>query len=247
METLVPESAPVVVGDGIRSGNAAWSFGGDTPRHFDTHVSRSVPGYAAGHDIVLAVSDHFIHDGSVGYELGCSTGTLARRLARRHPPGARWIGLDVEPAMIEQARRLHAAEEPERRIEFVVDDILTHEFEPADFIVAYYTMQFVRPSVRQQALDRIYQALKWGGAFLLFEKVRGPDARFQDIASGLYTDFKLAQGYQPAEVLAKSRSLKGVLEPFSTAGNLDLLRRAGFTDVMTIFKHICFEGFFCIK
>ncbi|MDU8523947.1 methyltransferase, partial [Pseudomonas syringae pv. actinidifoliorum] len=79
------------------------------------------------------------------------------------------------------------------------------------------------------------------------EKVRGPDARFQDVISSLYVDYKMQQGYTPSEILAKTRSLKGVLEPFSTAGNQDMLARAGFKDVMSIFKYICFEGFFCIK
>jgi tRNA (cmo5U34)-methyltransferase len=95
--------------------------------------------------------------------------------------------------------------------------------------------------------DRVYRSLEWGGAFFLFEKVRGPDARFQDILSSVYTEFKLEQGYDASEIVGKSRSLKGVLEPFSTAGNLGLLERAGFVDIMTIFKYACFEGFLAIK
>ena len=47
--------------------------------------------------------------------------------------------------------------------------------------------------------------------------------------------------------MAKSNSLKGVLEPFSTSGNLSLLKRAGFKDIMTVFKYGCFEGFLAIK
>ena len=38
-----------------------------------------------------------------------------------------------------------------------------------------------------------------------------------------------------------------MLEPFSTQGNLDLLARAGFKDVMTLIKYVCFEGFLAIK
>ena len=82
---------------------------------------------------------------------------------------------------------------------------------------------------------------------MCFEKVRAPDARFQDVATALYVDFKLGQGYDWAEITEKTRSLKGVLEPFSTEGNLGLMRRAGFVDVMTIFKYVCFEGFLAIK
>jgi tRNA (cmo5U34)-methyltransferase len=77
--------------------------------------------------------------------------------------------------------------------------------------------------------------------------VRTPDARFQDIATSLYNDYKLSRGYTGDEIVAKSRSLKGVLEPFSTEGNLGLLARAGFEDVMTVLKYVNFEGFLAIK
>ena len=53
--------------------------------------------------------------------------------------------------------------------------------------------------------------------------------------------------FSEAEILQKQRSLKGVLEPFSTQGNLDLMRRAGFVDIMSIMKWVCFEGFLAIK
>ena len=81
----------------------------------------------------------------------------------------------------------------------------------------------------------------------MFEKVRANDARFQDMMTALYNDYKLEQGYSPEEIITKSRSLKGILEPFSTQGNIDLLKRAGFIDILTVFKHICFEGFLAIK
>jgi tRNA (cmo5U34)-methyltransferase len=108
-------------------------------------------------------------------------------------------------------------------------------------------MQFTPPRHRQAIFDKIYNALNWGGAFIMFEKVRGPDARFQDICASLYNDFKVRQGFSPDEILSKTRSLKGVLEPFSTEGNLGLMRRAGFADMMSICKYICFEGFLAIK
>ena len=81
----------------------------------------------------------------------------------------------------------------------------------------------------------------------MFEKVRGADARFQDILTALYNDYKLRKGYSAEDIISKSRSLKGVLEPFSTQGNVDLLRRAGFEDINTIQKYLCFEGFIAIK
>jgi len=239
---------PLIAGDGIVTGNASWSFGGDTARNFEAHVSKSVPRYVDGHRIVLGLSDFFVKRDSVCYEIGCSTGALTRQLAQRHADSVRWVGIDLEANMIDQAKHYLTQMSPRRdNVQYLVGDALSFEYEPTDLIVAYYTVQFIAPRVRQELVNRIYQSLNWGGAFLLFEKVRAPDARFQDIASGLYIDYKLEQGYACDEIIAKSRSLKGVLEPFSSRGNIDMLQRAGFADVMTVFKHVCFEGFFCIK
>ena len=47
--------------------------------------------------------------------------------------------------------------------------------------------------------------------------------------------------------VGKTRSLKGILEPFSTQGNLDMMARAGFVDIMTVQKYLSFEGFLAIK
>lgn len=234
------------VGQNISAGNADWTFGNDVPDTFVDHIKVSVPLYESGHDLVCQLSDYFVKKEGVAYEIGTSTGELLRKLAMHntHKPELRWVGLDVEDAMIEAARK-HCADVPQ--IEILNEDIRLMELEKADLIVSYYTMQFIAPRDRQAVFDKIYQSLNWGGAFIMFEKVRGPDARFQDIVTQLYNDFKLKNGFSPEEIIEKSRSLKGIMEPFSTQGNLDLLGRAGFQDIMSIQKYICFEGFLAIK
>jgi tRNA (cmo5U34)-methyltransferase len=233
------------VGDTISAGNSNWSFGGDVSEKFDEHVERSVPLYHEGHDLVARTCDFFLSDGSVCYELGCSTASLTRKIAERQQHrDIRLVGVDIEPGMIEFARSKCSQF---KSIELIASDILDLEMEKSDVIICYYTLQFMRPQSRQIVFDRIYEALNWGGAFFCFEKVRAPDARFQDIMSALYVEYKMAQGYDAEEILGKARSLKGVLEPFSTSGNIDLMKRAGFVDIMTIFKYVSFEGFLAIK
>lgn len=233
------------VGESIMADNASWTFGGSVPEKFSDHVERSVPWYQAGHEVVYRVSDFFLQDGSTCYELGVSTATLLGKLAQRHAKKKiRFIGIDREEDMIEYARS-KTQESPS--IELVTADINSYEYEPADLIIAYYTVQFVSPKIRQDLINKIYQSLNWGGGFLFFEKVRACDARFQDMMSTLYVDFKLEQGYGPEEIVAKNRSLKGILEPFSTQGNVNLMKRAGFVDIMTVMKFLCFEGFLAIK
>jgi tRNA (cmo5U34)-methyltransferase len=234
------------VGDDIEVQRANWSFSGDVPKNFVGHAEKSIPGYQLGHELVCQLSDYFVQPNSVCYEIGTSTGQLLRRLAEHHShkPETRWIGLDREEKMIEEAQKHCAGLD---NVAVFAEDFLLHDVEKADFVAAYYTLQFVPPRHRQTAFDKIYEMLNWGGAFVMFEKVRAPDARFQDIATTLYTDFKIGQGLSAEEIVNKTASLKSVLEPFSTQGNLDLLARAGFTDTMTVFKWVCFEGFLAIK
>jgi len=233
------------VGDGLNAKNAQWSFGGDTHKTFDAHVSKSVPFYSDGHSIIVEVSDFFLSDGSLVYDIGCSTGTLLEKLAVRNiNKKIQFIGCEPEIGMT------HAAIEKckkHKNISIVNESILDIPMEKADLISSYYTIQFLHPSIRQDVFDKIYKSLNWGGAFIFFEKVRAPDARFQDIMSLIYNEYKFSQGYTPQEVITKSKSLKGVLEPFSSQGNIDLASRAGFKDVMSVFKYVCFEGFLAIK
>jgi len=237
------------VGDNLNASTSGWHFGGQTPEVFGTHIRRSVPNYEAGHKIITSLSDFFVKPDSICYELGCSLGELTLQLGNHHhaKPNTQWIGIDNESAMIEKANKALNQTKTNNSITFVCNDLMAVPLEKSDFIVAYYTVQFIHPRVRQTLISQIYEALNWGGAFVLFEKVRGPDARFQDIFSTLYTDFKLENGFSAEEIVGKTQSLKGVLEPFSTQGNLDLLTRAGFKDVTTVMKHLCFEGFLAIK
>ena len=235
------------VGENINASNANWSFGGSTAKEFDEHVKKSIPLYEYGQELICQLSDYFLKEGSQVFDLGSSTGSLLLKLAEwnKNKTNIQYTGIDIESNMVSYAQS--KLNQSVKNIEFKVDDILTTELKPSDLIICYYTVQFVPPRVRQELINRIYKSLNWGGAFVMFEKVRANDARFQDIFSGLYTEFKIKKGYQPDEILNKQRSLKGVLEPFSTQGNTDLLKRAGFVDIVSIAKYICFEGFLCIK
>ncbi len=75
----------------------------------------------------------------------------------------------------------------------------------SDLIVSNYFIQFIHPKKRQLLFDKIFESLNYGGGFIFFEKTRGPDARFQDIFSQLYNDFKLENGFTEKEILNKSK------------------------------------------
>ncbi len=232
------------VDKGINASNANWKFSGKVAKKFDNHIIRSVPFYLEGHDLICKISDFFLKDNSLCCEIGSSTGTLTSKLFKHNrEKKIKFIGIEIEKDMVlESKKRLN------KKIKIINKDFLNIKFnQKFDLMLSYYTAQFIKPKNRQVFFNKVFKSLNWGGGFIFFEKVRAPDARFQDMMTSVYEDYKLDNKFSPLEIISKKRSLKGVLEPFSSKGNLDLLKRAGFKDYMSIFKYTSFEGFLAIK
>jgi tRNA (cmo5U34)-methyltransferase len=228
------------VGDGITTPAGSWTFGGEVPAAFDSHVARSVPAYAEGQELIADIADQLVPPGGRVYDLGCSTGALTAQLAERLAPRrAEIVGVDREPGMVERAA-LRCAVMPQVRFE--TSSLEQLELEPADMIVSYYTLQFVPLRARSEVIARIHDALAPGGTFVLFEKVLASSARNQATADGAYTDWKGRQGFDDEEIAAKARSIRGVLAPLSPQENDAMLREAGFVELMRVFRWVLFEG-----
>lgn len=231
-------------GDKINAQTANWSFKGNVVKSFDAHIGKSVPLYKETHNLYLYLSDFFLQNNSKIIDVGCSTGAFLKSLKRRHINNKKkitYIGIDTVSEMIRHAKKNNTG------IKFLMKDVLKYNLKNSSIISSFYTLQFISPKHRQEVINKIYNSLNWGGAFFFIEKVRAPDARFQDYLNQVYLEYKISQGYSSDEIINKSKSLKGILEPFSSEGNLGILKRAGFKDIITVFKYACFEGFLAIK
>ncbi|MDB4613163.1 methyltransferase domain-containing protein [Candidatus Pelagibacter sp.] len=233
------------LGDNIKGISSNWKFSGSTAKNFDNHIKKSVPLYDWSHDISLKLSDFFLNEKTNVYDLGCSTGTFLKELSIRSKEKKHtFYGIDEVKDMCKIAIKNNQKRRNVKIINKKIEDI---KFKKSSLITSFYTMQFIHPSRRQNIFNKIYKNLNWSGAFILFEKVRAPDARFQDITMQIYNDYKIEQGFTSEEIISKSISLKGVMDPFSSNANFEMLKRAGFKDVMSILKFLNFEGFLAIK
>jgi len=232
-------------GDDIEAKIGRWKFSGKVVKNFNDHIKKSVPGYDEGHDLISNLAPFFLGESQSKFlEIGSSTGLLSKKVRQiTERSDVDFIGIDIEKDMVDYANENNNFE----NVKFEVANIIDYEIFNYNIISSYYTLQFINPSVRQLVIDKIFKSLNWGGAFILFEKVRGPDARFQDIMQTLYTEYKISQGYNEKEIIGKTLSLKGILEPFSSNANIEMLKRAGFKDINLIFKRLSFEGYLAIK
>ncbi|RYE50531.1 MAG: methyltransferase domain-containing protein, partial [Sphingobacteriales bacterium] len=144
------------VGDGIKASRAAWSFGGKTPQNFEQHIGRSVPHYQDGHDIILQLSDFFMSADSLCYDIGTSTGKLISLLAERHNGKGNWIGIDLEPSMTEFASKYSVGSNDKNlQLHYECANACQYEYDSCDLIVAYYTIQFIKPRDRQNLINTL--------------------------------------------------------------------------------------------
>ncbi|HEY7714726.1 MAG TPA: methyltransferase domain-containing protein [Candidatus Binatia bacterium] len=230
------------VDDTITAVPGEWRFDQDVSKAFDSHVRKSVPFYDEIQRMVIELSEYFVRDQSVVYDLGSSTGTTIQLLAEAHAgkEDVQFIGIDVSEFMINEARKKMTR----ANVQFHHKNIMDMDFSPpANFMTALFTLQFLTFADRRKLLTQIKQGLIEGGAFLFVEKVCAEHSSFEDIWMELYWDFKRRQGLTPEQIVEKANSIRGVLKPLTVEENRELLRQTGFSRVEIFFKWYNWAGF----
>jgi tRNA (cmo5U34)-methyltransferase len=223
-----------------------WRFDHEVAQDFDQHVRRSVPLYDQAQQMIVEMSEWFVRDGMSVYDLGTSTGETIHQLQHKHAgkKDVRFVGIDNSLPMLEKAR----AKCGNGNVHFLHQNLTaTSEFPDAGLVTALYTLQFLPVSERRKVLERVHRDLKEGGAILIVEKLRGESSIFEDIWLELYWDMKQRSGLNADQVLAKARSLRGVLVPLSVSENVAMLHDAGFACVDVFMKWYNFAGLIAIK
>ena len=230
----------------ITSVPGEWKFDEQVSQNFDTHVRKSVPLYEEVQKEVVEMSEWFVRDNSIIYDLGASTGETISLLLQKHhrKNNIRYIGVEESLAMIEIARKKCNSD----TVQFLQQDIADiNEFSNVDLILSLYTLQFLPLWKRKLVLQRVYNGLVEGGAFIFVEKMRAENSMFEDIWNDLYWDYKQERGLNEQQVIKKSQSLRGVLMPLTLTENLQLLSDTGFQCMDTFIKWNNFAGIVAVK
>ena len=212
---------------------------------FDDMLERSVPFYKESQNITEFFALKHLKENGRLYDLGCSTATLLLNLHRKLHSNAALIGLDNSEAMLERARR--KAEAFGAQIEVYNADILSYEYKKADVFISNYTLQFIRPLVREELVKKIAHSLHSEGVFIFSEKVISHHSKLNKDLIECYYDFKKQQGYSEYEIMQKREALENVLVPYSEEENLKMAKSAGFSHCEVIFRWANFATFIAIK
>ncbi len=222
-----------------------FEFDAEVAAVFDDMLERSVPFYKESQKITQFFALKHLEDGGILYDLGCSTASLLLNIHRKLKKPATLIGLDNSQAMLEQAKR--KCEAYGANIEVLNADILEYKYKEADVFVSNYTLQFIRPLVREELIKKISSSLKKDAIFIFSEKVISHQPKLNKDLIECYYDFKKEQGYSEYEIMQKREALENVLVPYSEEENIKMALNNGFTHCEVVFRWANFCTFIAIK
>lgn len=223
-----------------------WEFNHQVAENFDSHVEKSVPYYHEIQRMIVEMSEWFVRDNSIIYDIGSSTGETISLLSEKHKnkKNVKFVGVENCETMIEKAKIKCDL----LSVNFVYEDALNLTgFINASLITSLYTLHFMSFDKRLELLKMIHRDLRVGGAFILVEKVNAESSFFEDLWVELHWDFKTRQGLNDSMIIQKARSLRGVLMPLSLSENLEILRDIGYSKIEVFSKWYNWIGIIAIK
>ncbi len=212
---------------------------------FDDMLSRSVPFYNEVSHLIIAYIVANQKENATLIDLGSSTAKFLLELHHKLNAKMHLKGIDNSQAMVDQALQKCKAYGADITLELA--DMLTYNYHNFDFIVANYTLQFIRPIQRIELIKKLHNGLNEEGIFIFSEKVVFEDKKLDKQLIDIYYDYKKLQGYSEYEIAQKREALENVLVPFTIAENIEMCKKAGFKKVDTLFQWANFVTFVAKK
>lgn len=222
-----------------------FEFNEEVASVFDDMISRSIPGYENILDLTQKAILEYVKEGTIT-DIGCSTANLLIALSQKtKDKNIKLIGVDDSESMLQIATKKAAAYEAD--IEFLCLDAINSDLPSSKAFVANFTLQFIRPMIREELAQKIFDSLEVGGIFLFAEKLISEDKKLNKFLIDSYHEYKKERGYSELEIMRKREALENVLVPYSEDENKTLCAKAGFYHVETLFKWCNFALFIALK
>ena len=225
---------------------------------FPDMLRRSVPGYESIITQSALLAERFVQPETHLYDLGSSLGATALSMRDAlvgcepsQVAGCEIHAIDNSRAMVEASQQLIAKtlNDSQSSIPIVVHeaDLETHVLQNASVVAMNFTLQFVDRQARAALMQKIANALRPGGAFILSEKICFDDEQLDQLYIDMYHSFKSANGYSDLEISQKRTALENVLIPDTLQTHHERLHTAGFAHTSVWFQCFNFASIIAIK
>ena len=229
-----------------------FEFNDSVAHSFDDMASRSIPFYSEVERMSASLTGEFFQDGSLVYDLGCSTGTCSihvyNELEKLELKDFKIIGIDNSKPMCNEAKtKIKSIVKNPSKIEILHQDILNTDIKNASVVILNYTLQFIPPLKRETLLEKIYNGLNHNGILIVSDKTHQNHTDISRTFIDKYYDYKRSHEYSDLEISQKREALENVLIPYTIKEEEKLFTHCGFNSVDIFFSWYNFTSFICVK
>ena len=227
-----------------------WSFNKNVSNNFDTHVVQSVPFYKEIIKIIAGMSEFFMKENSIIYDLGCSTGNVVSYLCKlgiSHPITI--YGVDREKQMLKIAKKKvkNLNLKKNTKITFIQKDILKIDLKQNNLTICSLLFPFLKKKDQISLLKKIYASLEPGGGIIILDKIKSNSVDFENMFNQIYSDFKTSKRISKNDIIKKSKSLRSVHSVNTSSQDVKFFKKIGFKKVEIFFKFLNFTGYLVEK
>ena len=214
---------------------------------FDNHIEHSIRGYTNLWTDILKYSEYFVEDDSSVIDVGCSTGKLLKAMIQQNDfaPRANYFGIEIEEDFF---AGFDEDEKNYKNLKYHRGNVLDFDFKDATLVTSIFTLQFIPEHLRRSIVKKIYDGLRYGGAFIFAEKTVSETPRIQEIRTFTYYDYK-REHFTSDDILDKERQLRHMMKLSTRQELMSMCACAGFgfSKIDSFWQNHGFTGFIAIK
>jgi tRNA (cmo5U34)-methyltransferase len=230
-------------------GEREWKFDERVTAQFDEMLERSIPQYEVMRQTCFEVGKQFVEPETDIVDLGCSRGEAVSFFLDSCGVRNRYVLVEASEPMFEAVSARYADWVKAGVMKIFNKDLRTFYPMAPDIslTLSVLTLMFTPIEYRLALVQKVYESIKPGGAFILVEKVLGASAAIDEVYVRIYHEMKSRNGYSAEEIQRKKLALEGKLVPVTANMNEDFLRSAGFRQVDCFWRWANFAGWLAIK
>ena len=212
---------------------------------FDNHIDGSIRGYGALWQDIVDISQYFVENDTLVVDIGCSTGKMLKSMIEQNKFASRamYEGVEIEEDFYGAYDK---DEEEYKQLSYYRGDVLDYYFTNVSYATSIFTLQFMSHADRKRVIEKVYDGLNPGGAFVFAEKTMPESVRIHEIRTFTYYDFK-RRTFTTDDIMDKEKQLRHMTKPSTRQELIDMCKYAGFGAVDTFWQNHAFTGFIAIK
>ena len=218
---------------------------------FDEHIDKSIRGYQDLLSDIVSLSRYFVEKETNVYDIGCSTCKLTEAMLKKNQDieDVHYYGIEVADGFVGDMKSREIKLNSDyswNKIKFLHEDVRDSMISNASLITSVFTLQFMSMRDRLPMIKKVYNGLNEGGAFIFAEKTICENAKFQEMITFNFYDYK-RKFFDTKDIMDKEQTLRNIMKPNTWKQIEKYIYDAGFKDVQPFWRNHMFVGAIAVK